>query len=169
MPHFKVWFSCASIGWVGKLGLLCPWKASCSLRSPWAPCLSTQLSALPTQVQPIVIIYYVYYYKSMDLKTPSTQRQPAGLGCVHSACWGAAGEVQPFSKEGTMSVLAPFPARRNTIPISLAINSNHTAAGKSFNSYSQHKKQRKLGRPLSWEGPASGILIKWVCKVRLSG
>lgn len=80
---------------------------------------------------------------------------------------GAAGEVHPFSNEGTMSLLAPFPARWNTIPISLAINSN--CAGKSFNSYSQHKKQRKPGRLLSWEGLTNKTPIKPVSKERLSG
>lgn len=68
-----------------------------------------------------------------------------------------------------MSLLAPFPVRWKTIPISLAINSNCVGAGKSFNSYSQHKKQRKQDRLLSWEGLTYKIPIKPVSKERLSG
>lgn len=137
---------------------------------PGLPTLPTQLSALPTQVQHVAMIYYGYYYKTMDFKTPSTQRKPVGSR-LHTLSLprGQQGRCNLSLTKARCRSWLLFAARWNTIPTSLAINGNHTGAGKSFNSYGQHKKQRKPGRPLPREGSAYRISTKPASEGRLSG
>lgn len=73
-----------------------------------------------------------------------------------------------------MPLLALSAARGNAIYIPLSINSNRMAAGKSFNSHCQHKKQRKHGSEedqprgqqknsvrMQIKGPAQALSFTW--------